>query len=68
LEGENKMKYEKGDDWQKYEDTFCTYGITCGDHINKIEVFGDELLRDRILDFLIKSEPLVHKEDKYADI
>jgi hypothetical protein len=49
------MKYEKGDEYKDDGDCY-TYGITCGEHVNKIEVYGDELLRDKILDFLIASQ------------
>ena len=50
------MKYEIGDDYQDDETTYKTYGISCNDHPNKIEVYNDEELRDKILELLNKEQ------------
>jgi hypothetical protein len=55
------MKFVKGDDYQESGATVRTFGITQLegykvrpdlDHTNKIEVMGDEKLRDLIIDLL----------------
>ena len=59
--------YERGDDFKGKNETFRTYGITefesaekdgvlFGEHTNKIEVYGDLKLRDRIIKLLNKGK------------
>ena len=50
------MKYKSGDEYKDDDATYKTYGITEDDHINKIEIHGDEKLRNKILDFLNSSQ------------
>jgi len=50
------MKYKSGDDYKDYDADYPTYGISCGNHTNKIEVYGDAKLRDEILDFLLATQ------------
>lgn len=53
---ENK-KYEVGDDFKDRGASMMTFGITeigVETHSNKIEVYGDAVLRDRILELLNK--------------
>ncbi len=45
-------KFTKGDDWLEGDADYHTYAINHGEHGAKIQVFGDEALRDRILLFL----------------
>ena len=61
------MKYELGDEYRDDPSDFITYGITCGDHVNQIEVHGDEKLRDMILDLLIASQPTIEVGRADAD-
>ena len=50
------MKYTKGDDFQESTCDLKTFGINENNsdetHANKIEIYGDEKLRNRILDLL----------------
>ena len=48
------MEYTRGDDYK--DGDYATYGITYGDHTNKIEVHGDETLRDAIIELLNHEE------------
>jgi hypothetical protein len=56
--------YEKGDFFQDKDNDFKTYGITEIDsemrpqmpHTNKIEIYGDKKLRDKIIRLLNKDE------------
>lgn len=46
------MKFTKGRDFRKREGAIYTYGINVDSHLNGIEVYGDEELRDLILELL----------------
>ena len=49
------VEYAKGDDYDRAENPdrdFATFGISRPNHGNIIEVYGDEALRDRILNLL----------------
>ena len=57
--------YKKGDDFQENKDDYKTYGITEVDpnstffvreHAQKIEIYGDWRLRNRIIKLLNKYE------------
>ena len=58
------MKYKKGDSHRDHGDDLKTYGITETDdegatvHGNKIEVYGDIKLRNKIIDLLNKEKKL----------
>ena len=66
--------YKKGDDFKERDDTYKTFGISEIDpndtfnsnheHANKIEVYGDAKLRNKIIKLLTKDEEL--KEIKEA--
>lgn len=45
-------RYFKGSDVHEKDATYKTFGISEGAHANKIVVYGDEGLRNRILNFL----------------
>jgi len=53
------MKYKSGDDYKDYDADYPTYGISCGNHTNKIEVYGDAKLRDEILDFYLLPKVMI---------
>jgi len=46
------MKYTLGEDYKKDNVDLTTYGINYKKHVNKIEIYGDEKLRNEILNLL----------------
>lgn len=56
------MDYKKGDDYK--DGDYVTYGITYDSHDNKIEVHGDETLRDKILELLNQNKPIIRHQER----
>lgn len=58
--------YTKGDEYKDPGDDYVTYGIDSAEHGNVIEVYGDEELRDQILDLLSGSDTVSIAEVRQA--
>jgi hypothetical protein len=50
------MIIKRGDDFLEENADYITYGITIGNHTNKIQVYGNEKLRDLIITLLRQRE------------
>lgn len=57
------MDFYRNDDPEGYHKT---YGITVSGHVNQVEVYGDEGLRDRILSYLQTQEKFEAWLDAHA--
>jgi hypothetical protein len=58
------VRFKRGDDFKEKGASHKTYGIDDGEWGNKIEVYGDSQLRNRILRYLNKTDKKkAEKED-----